>query len=99
MKLVCRSHVRLPTAGLGAVASYGTISNITYGGGLAVAWIAFVRQTGRGPLMPGQWKAFLAFYAGFWTVRCRRASFDCAPDGQLLATTTSQSCGYCASWD
>ena len=29
--------------GLGAVASYGAISNVTYGGGLAVAWIAFVR--------------------------------------------------------
>ena len=29
--------------GLGAVASYGAISNVTYGGGLAVAWIAFFR--------------------------------------------------------
>ncbi|KAK9841801.1 hypothetical protein WJX81_004041 [Elliptochloris bilobata] len=60
---------RLAALGLGAVASYGTVSNITYGGGLAVSWIAFVRQTGMGPLMPGQWKAFLAFYAGFWTVQ------------------------------
>lgn len=34
------------------------------GGGLAVAWIAFVKQKGLSPLMPGQWKAFLAFYAG-----------------------------------
>ena len=50
--------------GLGAVASYGAISNITYGGGLAVAWIAFVRQFSKSPLMEGQWKAFLAFYAG-----------------------------------
>ena len=50
--------------GLGAVASYGAISNVTYGGGLAVAWVAFTRQFSKGPLMPGQWKAFVAFYAG-----------------------------------
>jgi hypothetical protein len=56
-------HV-LAVAGLGAVASYGFVSNATYGTGLAVAWIAFVRQVGRSPLMAGQWKAFLAFYAG-----------------------------------
>lgn len=35
--------------GLGAVASYGAISNVTYGGGLAVAWIAFVRQVSMKP--------------------------------------------------
>lgn len=46
------------------MASYGAISNVTYGGGMAVAWIAFVRQFHKSPLMPGQWKAFLAFYAG-----------------------------------
>lgn len=46
------------------MASYGTVSNVTYGGGLAVSWIAFVKQTGLSPLMPGQWKKFLAFYAG-----------------------------------
>ena len=47
---------RLAALGLGAVASYGFISNVTYGGGMAVAWIAFVKQMGRSPLMPGQWK-------------------------------------------
>ena len=52
--------------GLGAVASYGFVSNVTYGGGLAVSWIAFVSQKGVSPLAPGQWPAFLAFYAGFW---------------------------------
>ena len=67
--VVCCDLVRahdssLWSAGLGAVASYGTVSNITYGGGLAVSWIAFVKQTGLSPLMPGQWKNFLAFYAG-----------------------------------
>lgn len=52
--------------GLGAVASYGFVSNVTYGGGLAVSWIAFVRQKGLSPLAPGAWPTFLAFYAGFW---------------------------------
>lgn len=60
---------RLAALGLGAVASYGFVSNVTYGGGMAVAWIAFVKQKGLSPLMPGQWKAFLAFYAGFWTIQ------------------------------
>ncbi|KAK9789044.1 hypothetical protein WJX73_008966 [Symbiochloris irregularis] len=60
---------RLAALGLGAVASYGFVSNVTYGTGLAVSWIAFVKQFGKGPLMPGQWKAFLGFYAGFWTVQ------------------------------
>ncbi len=46
------------------MSSYGAISNVTYGGGLAVAWIAFVRQFNKSPLEAGQWKAFVAFYAG-----------------------------------
>lgn len=29
-----------------------------------VAWITFVKQKGLSPLQPGQWPAFLAFYAG-----------------------------------
>eukprot|EP00208_Stichococcus_sp_RCC1054_P002796 CAMPEP_0206139412 /NCGR_PEP_ID=MMETSP1473-20131121/5911_1 /ASSEMBLY_ACC=CAM_ASM_001109 /TAXON_ID=1461547 /ORGANISM="Stichococcus sp, Strain RCC1054" /LENGTH=212 /DNA_ID=CAMNT_0053533197 /DNA_START=203 /DNA_END=842 /DNA_ORIENTATION=+ len=60
---------RLKALGVGAVLSYGVVSNVTYGGGMAVAWIAFVKQRGLSPLMPGQWKAFLAFYAGFWTIQ------------------------------
>jgi hypothetical protein len=89
---------RLKRYGLGAVCSYGFVSNVTYGadnanhcrlgtcvtvlpghlccishhmllvnragGGMAVAWIYFVKQRGLSPLMPGQWKAFLAYYAG-----------------------------------
>ena len=46
------------------MASYGFVSNATYGTGMAVAWIAFVRNYGKSPLAAGQWKAFLAFYAG-----------------------------------
>ncbi|CAL5227487.1 g10466 [Coccomyxa viridis] len=60
---------KLKALGLGAVSSYGAISNVTYGGGLAVAWIAFVRQFNKSPLEAGQWKAFVAFYAGFWTLQ------------------------------
>ena len=40
---------RLQALGLGAVASYGFVSNATYGTGLSVSWISFVKQTG-GPL-------------------------------------------------
>lgn len=60
---------RLKALGVGAVLSYGFVSNVTYGGGMAVSWIAFLKQKGLSPLMPGQWKAFLAFYAGFWTLQ------------------------------
>ena len=37
---------RLKALGLGAVASYGCVSNVTYGTGLSISWISFVRQTG-----------------------------------------------------
>ena len=38
---------RLKALGLGAVASYGCVSNVTYGTGLAISWITFVKQTGK----------------------------------------------------
>lgn len=60
---------RLAKLGLGAVASYGFVSNLTYGTGLSLSWIAFVHQLGKSPLMAGQWQRFLAFYAGFFTVQ------------------------------
>lgn len=37
---------RLKALGLGAVASYGCVSNVTYGTGLSISWITFVRRTG-----------------------------------------------------
>ncbi len=73
----------LPSAGLGAVSSYGAISNVTYGGGLAVAWIAFVRQFHKSPLMAGQWKAFVAFYAGEEVLISRTSPFNIG-DGKLV---------------
>lgn len=60
---------RLKALGLGAVASYGCVSNVTYGTGLAISWITFVRQTGKSPLMTNQWKPFLALYGGFWAAQ------------------------------
>ncbi|DBA87717.1 TPA: hypothetical protein ACH3X1_004720 [Trebouxia sp. C0004] len=59
----------LKALGLGAVASYGCVSNVTYGTGLAISWITFVRQTGKSPLMANQWKPFLALYGGFWAAQ------------------------------
>ena len=38
---------RLQQLGMGAVASYGFVSNLTYGTGLAISWIAFVQQLGK----------------------------------------------------
>lgn len=60
---------RLKALGLGAVASYGCVSNVTYGTGLAISWITFVKQTGKSPLMANQWKPFLALYGGFWAAQ------------------------------
>ena len=40
---------RLKALGLGAVASYGCVSNVTYGTGLSISWITFVQQTGKLP--------------------------------------------------
>ena len=57
---------RLKALGTGAVASYGAVSNITYGGGMAVSWVGFVKKFGTSPLASGQWPKFLAFYSAFW---------------------------------
>ena len=57
---------RLKALGTGFVASYGLISNISYGGGMAVAWVAFVKKFGTSPLASGEWKHFLLFFSAFW---------------------------------
>ena len=57
--------VCLATAQLSAEVGYNVGLRLRFtGGGMAVAWIYFVKQKGLSPLMPGQWKAFLAYYAG-----------------------------------
>lgn len=46
--------------------------NVTYGICITIAWVSFVKATGgTSPLEPGQWKPFLAFYAGLWTIQVR----------------------------
>lgn len=55
--------------GMGAFASYGFISNVNYGTCLAIAWLGFVKKYGVAPTAPGQWKVFLAFYAGLWAMQ------------------------------
>lgn len=63
------TKARLQKLGTGAVASYGFISNVTYGGGMAFTWVAFVKQYGLSPLAPGGWTRYLAFYSAFWVTQ------------------------------
>jgi hypothetical protein len=57
---------RLAKMGLSVVLSYGWVSNVSYSVTVSLAWYIFSKQTGLSPLAPGQWKPFLAVYAGFW---------------------------------
>jgi hypothetical protein len=59
---------RLTQLGLAALLSYGWVSNMSYCVTVSCAWYIFSRQTGLSPLQPGQWKPFLAVYAGFWVL-------------------------------
>lgn len=54
---------RLAKAGLSVVISYGTLSNLSAGTFLSIAWYGFSKQTGLSPLAPQQWKPFLAVYS------------------------------------
>lgn len=57
---------KLSKAGLSVVLSYGWVSNVSYSIAVSIAWYIFSSQTGFSPLAPGQWKKFLAVYAGFF---------------------------------
>jgi len=57
---------RLAKLGLSAFLSYGWISNMSYAVALSLSWYGFSAKTGLSPLAPGQWKPFLAIYAGFY---------------------------------
>eukprot|EP01023_Acetabularia_acetabulum_P016140 TRINITY_DN17969_c0_g2_i2.p1 TRINITY_DN17969_c0_g2~~TRINITY_DN17969_c0_g2_i2.p1 ORF type:complete len:220 (-),score=16.13 TRINITY_DN17969_c0_g2_i2:219-878(-) len=59
---------KLKELGSGALISYGFTSNVTYGIGVIVSWITYVRQTGVCPLAPGHWQGFLAVYAGMFVL-------------------------------
>jgi len=57
---------RLKKMGLSALLSYGFVSNMSYAVALSLSWYGFSTKTGLSPLAPGQWKPFLAVYAGFY---------------------------------
>ncbi|KAL7523927.1 hypothetical protein ACHAWF_000754 [Thalassiosira exigua] len=57
---------RLAKMGLSALLSYGWVSNMSYAVALSLSWYGFSKKTGLSPLAPGQWKPFLAVYAGFY---------------------------------
>lgn len=57
---------RLAKLGLNVALSYGWVSNMSYSVTVSLAWYIFSRQSGKSPLAPGQWKGFLAVYAGFF---------------------------------
>jgi len=57
---------KLANMGLSALLSYGFVSNMSYCVSVGLAWFGFSKKTGLSPLAPGQWKKFLAVYAGFY---------------------------------
>lgn len=57
---------KLAKMGLSVLLSYGFVSNLSYCVTVSLAWFGFSKKTGLSPLAPGQWKGFLAVYAGFY---------------------------------
>lgn len=57
---------RLAKMGLNCALSYGFVSNMSYCVSVSAAWFIFSKRTHTSPLAPGQWKGFLAVYAGFF---------------------------------
>jgi len=56
----------LQKMGLSVLLSYGWVSNMSYCVTVSLAWFGFTKKTGLSPLAKGQWKPFLAVYAGFY---------------------------------
>ncbi len=56
----------LKKMGLSMFLSYGFVSNITSVIITSLSWFTFSKKSGMSPLAPGQWKGFLAIYAGFY---------------------------------
>ena len=52
--------------GLNALLAYGFVSNVSYITCLILSWVSSCKITGLSPLAPGQWKPFLAIYAGYF---------------------------------
>eukprot|EP00588_Corethron_pennatum_P015829 CAMPEP_0194279560 /NCGR_PEP_ID=MMETSP0169-20130528/13998_1 /TAXON_ID=218684 /ORGANISM="Corethron pennatum, Strain L29A3" /LENGTH=253 /DNA_ID=CAMNT_0039024001 /DNA_START=51 /DNA_END=812 /DNA_ORIENTATION=+ len=57
---------QMAKAGLSVALSYGWVSNVSYSVTVSLAWYIFSKRKGLSPLAPGQWKGFLAIYAGFY---------------------------------
>jgi hypothetical protein len=56
----------LAKSGVDAFFTYGVVSNLNAALTLSLAWGAFSRASGLSPLIPGQWKSFLAVYVGIY---------------------------------
>jgi len=56
----------LAKSGVDAFFTYGVVSNLNAALTLSLAWGAFSRASGLSPLVPGQWKSFLAVYVGIY---------------------------------
>ena len=52
--------------GLNVLLAYGFVSNVSYVTCVILTWIAHGKTFGVSPLAPGQWKAFLLIYSGFF---------------------------------
>jgi hypothetical protein len=52
--------------GLNVLLAYGFVSNVSYVTCIISAWVAHGKRTGLSPLVPGQWKSYLAIYVGLW---------------------------------
>lgn len=57
---------RLAKSGLSVLISYGWLSTSSSAIAWSVAWYIHCKRTLLSPLVKGQWKPFLAVYAGFW---------------------------------
>lgn len=56
----------LAKLGLNVLLAYGFVSNVSYITCIILAWIGHGKAFGLSPLAPGQWKAFLLIYSGFF---------------------------------
>lgn len=63
---VLTAREKLAKMGLSALLSYGWVSNMSYAVTLSLSWYGFSKKTGMSPLSTGQWKPYLAVYAGFY---------------------------------
>jgi hypothetical protein len=74
------SKEQLTKLGLNMLLSYGFVSNVSYITCMIIAWVTHGKRYGLSPLAPGQWKAFLLIYSGFWAANniIRPARFSLA---------------------